>query len=162
MSTTEYTFAGVDPGQKGAMAVITGNLLSIVKCPLNKDKTVDNKELAGIASDWDYTKFCLIEKVHSMPKQGVCGVFSFGDNYGAWKQALASAGVEFDLIDPRVWKRQMGVTKDKKTSLAAALRLFPGYRNLFYGPLGGIIDGAAEATLLAYLARKTWKLRGGK
>jgi hypothetical protein len=53
-------------------------------------------------------------------------------------------------VEPRVWKRVMGVTSDKLTSLALARSLWPE------APLARVKDhGVAEALLLAEYLRRS-------
>jgi hypothetical protein len=87
-------------------------------------------------------------------------MFSFGKNYGAWLGSLACVGIEMRPIRPQEWKRTVGVTADKRTSVKKASALFPRYADQFVGKRGGIKDGRAEAALLAWLAQRTWKMEG--
>lgn len=160
MSAIVHTFAGIDPGASGAIAFVTGSLLSTFSCPVHKSGGINHVELANILHDWDYTKFALIEEVGARPGQGVCSMFSFGRNYGSWEQGLTSTGIEWRPTRPQEWKRMVGVTADKETSVKKASALFPGYKHLFVGPRGGLLDGHAEAALLAWLAQRTWKMEG--
>lgn len=49
--------------------------------------------------------------------------------------------------EPGVWKIPMGLTSDKALSVRRATRFFPTV--IFEGPRGGMLDGLAEACLLA-------------
>ncbi len=50
-------------------------------------------------------KVMALEKVYSMPKQGVKGVFSFGMNFGVWQGILAALGTPYFLPGPRDWQK---------------------------------------------------------
>jgi len=59
--------------------------------------------------------FAIIEKVHSMPGDGVRSVWRFAENTTAWKTALFSAGIPFKEVPPKTWMKQIGgLPKDKK------------------------------------------------
>lgn len=91
-----------------------------------------------------------LENVHSMPGQGVASTFAFGRAVGAINAVLDLLQWRATLAEPRTWKRKMGVTADKSTSLVLARSLWPA------APLVRAKDhGAAEALLLAEWLRRT-------
>lgn len=155
-----HTFAGIDPGASGAIAFVTGGCVSLHSCPVHKSGQVNHVALAELLRENDNTVFAMIEEVGARPGQGVCSMFSFGANYGAWMQGLACTGIQTRRIRPQEWKRAVGVTADKATSVKKAQQLFPLYARQFVGPKGGLLDGFAEAALLGWLAQRTWKLEG--
>jgi len=90
-----------------------------------------------------------LESVHSMPGQGVASTFAFGRAVGAIQGLLDLLPWPATLAEPRVWKRTMGLTADKSSSLLAARSLWPE------APLKRVKDhGAAEALLLAEWLRR--------
>ena len=94
-----------------------------------------------------------IERVHSMPGQGVASTFKFGTNYGIWRGVLSAFEIPFYTVGVHQW--QKGViqkAQDKKPALAAASRLFPSAE--LYGPRGGGKDGRADALLIAHWCRR--------
>ena len=163
MPATKFTrgkqgdlFIGVDPGQTGAMAVIDNfqNIILLEDWPGNEiaaAKIVRN--LLDSHTD-SYIK-AAIEKVHSMPGQGVASSFKFGTNYGIWKGIMASFQIPFHEPTPQAW--QKGVLKkaqDKKPAIAAASRLFPVA--ILTGPRGGSKDGRADSLLIADWCRRQY------
>ena len=57
----------------------------------------------------------LIEKVHSMPGQGVASTFKFGMNYGQWIGILTALQIPYSTITPKKWMAHYGaMPKDKK------------------------------------------------
>lgn len=158
--TIVHTFAGIDPGASGAIAFVTGGCLSLHSCPVFESGRVNHAGMARLLQENDVTKFAMIEEVGARPGQGVCSMFSFGLNYGAWLQGLACSGIPTRRIRPQEWKRAVGVTADKATSVKKAQQLFPLNAREFVGPRGGLLDGFAEAALLAWLAQRTWKMEG--
>lgn len=58
----------------------------------------------------------VIEKVHAMPKQGVCSVASFMQNYGMLRGFLIALRVPFKEVTPQTWMKYYGFTKAKDES----------------------------------------------
>lgn len=144
-------FIGIDPGNSGAAAVIDERM-SIIGL---FDWPGDEVQAAGLLRSMRLmkTSHAAIEKVHAMPKQGVVSVFKFGTNYGIWKGILAAMEIPFHEVTPRAWQKGViSKARDKKPSIAAAMRLFPSAE--LVGPRGGTKDGRADALLIAY-----WLLR---
>lgn len=68
----------------------------------------------------------IVERVGSMPKQGVASTFKFGFACGIIQGVLASCGVPVHYVTPPVWKRHFGlIGKDKEASRALAIQLYP-------------------------------------
>lgn len=55
--------------------------------------------------------FCIIEKVHSMPGQGVSSSFKFGGNYYGLRMALIGNKIPFDECSPQKWIKYYGMKK---------------------------------------------------
>ena len=74
---------------------------------------------------------CYVEQVHAMPHQGSVSTFSFGENYGGilWTlvavNSLVPANMEINIVTPQKWKKAIGVTADKRTSIRRCKELFP-------------------------------------
>lgn len=98
-------FMGIDPGQSGGIACITEEreLVFAVKMPSNERDIY--KEIQG------KIYFCLIEKVHAMPKQGVSSTFKFGMGYGGLRMALIGNEVPFDEVTPQKWQKGLSIPK---------------------------------------------------
>ena len=89
---------------------------------------------------------CVIEKVHSMPKQGVTSSFNFGFNAGVVQGMAYAFGLPVVLVPPQTWKHFYGLDSDKKKSLAKARELFKDFDHYFTRAKD---DGRAESALLA-------------
>ena len=48
--------------------------------------------------------FAVVERVHSMPRQGEASTFSFGCSFGVVLGVLGAMGIPFELVAPKVWK----------------------------------------------------------
>lgn len=88
-----------------------------------------------------------VERVHSMPKQGVVSAFTFGMGYGLIRGVLTGLGVATTLVTPNEWKRALRVGADKREARVIAGRLFPMNARDFARVRD---DGRAEAVLLAF------------
>lgn len=135
---------GIDPGQSGAIASISEDANAVGFIRLD----VTEKDI----SDWfayqeKEIRFAYIEKVHSMPRQGVASSFKFGVNYGFLRGCLISHGIPFEEVTPQRWQKAMGcLTKgDKNVSKARAQQLFPDIK---------ITHAIADALLLAEYGRR--------
>jgi len=134
---------GIDPGVGGGVAVIENGHIEAFNC----HDTV--KDMADYISQrkWDcINTFCIIEKVHSMPGQGVVSVFTFGKNYGQWLGILASNGVPYKEVTPQTWMKFYGAmpkdrSKRKKYLKHLAQSLYPNIK---------ITLKTADAVLLAH------------
>lgn len=120
-------YIGIDPGQSGGIAILS-NKNEVIKMPSTEK---------DIWEWFDFHKnncFAIIEKVHSMPGQGVASTFKFGKGYGGLRMALIAAGIPFDEVTPRMWQKSLGITSKAKTESktefknrlkAKAQQLFP-------------------------------------
>ena len=147
-------YLGIDPGFTGAWGLINhhGNYVGCGDM-IHNEKWIDinsaYREISLIRENDDM--MIVVEAVHAMPKQGVSSSFKFGIAYG---QALSLAQrflVDWELVVPRVWKGDLGLTSDKADSLNMARQKWPE------APLGRIKDnGRAEALLLAEWLRQAY------
>lgn len=141
-------YLGIDPGQKGGIAVIGEGFAEAWRYPgdIQEAATLLN----NIKVEHGITLAC-IEKVSAMPKQGVSSTFKFGMNYGAWQGALAALCVPYITVTPQKWQKAMldaGTGETKERSLNMARRLFPAVDMRFKAD-----DGMADALHLARWAR---------
>jgi crossover junction endodeoxyribonuclease RuvC len=146
---------GVDPGLSGAVASWNGTQLCTVEVPSFKAAA------RGLEVDWASLYFdvdiqfstadhVFIERVGSMPGQGVASTFKFGYVAGGFRGMFTAMGRPITLVTPQKWKKALSVGASKDSSVARATQLFPSYAPIFRGPRGGLKDGVAEAALIAY------------
>jgi crossover junction endodeoxyribonuclease RuvC len=142
---------GIDPGQKGGIAVIIdGNPETF---PYSDEKLIsvmrqieESCYLGGVAT-------CL-EKVGAMPKQGVTSTFTFGKSAGFIEGVLQAFGIPYQLITPQVWKKEFSLNSDKAKSVEVCKKLFPGVILRATERCTTDHDGMAEALLMAEYARR--------
>jgi crossover junction endodeoxyribonuclease RuvC len=137
---------GIDPGLSGAIAwyfpddphLITAEDMPVV------DKNIDAATLARRVKQMN-PDVAVVERVSSMPGQGVSSSFKFGVGYGQVQGVLAACQVPVSLVTPSKWKSHLGLTADKEKSRAAAIARWPS-SEAFERKKD---HGRAEAALLA-------------
>jgi crossover junction endodeoxyribonuclease RuvC len=145
MSTRLYI--GIDPGANGGIAVIdeAGRLEYHTKMPLLRDCAKLFRQYAK----HNNSSIVYIEKVNSMPNQGVVSVFTFGKAYGQLLGILAAYDFTFLEVPPKTWQKlyifeRSETKKHHKNALKnAAQSLYPHVKMTLY---------IADAILLAHYA----------
>lgn len=141
---------GVDPGGSGAIACLYDEHDAPATCKndvterdlwvfVNRCKVLDPR---------DRKAFAYIERVHSMPKQGVASSFKFGQSYGFLRGLLIACGIPFEEVSPVKWQTAMGCRSggDKNVTKARAQQLFPNVK---------VTHANADALLIAEYCRRT-------
>ena len=141
---------GIDVGKNGGIAIIDpiseDSPLKAFKCP---DTVRDMQKLVEWFK-WDSRdSMTVIEKVHSMPAQGVKSVFTFGKNFGQWLGILAAFEIPYIEVTPQKWMKYYGAMprdkKDRKNHLKhLAQSLYPSDKVTLY---------TADAILMAHYCR---------
>jgi hypothetical protein len=155
-------YIGVDPGQNGAIGILDGQYVRAVDVNGSlPDAFYWLKEYKSTeSSDWVRASAGCIEKVSSMPGQGVASSFKFGCTYGHLRGFLIALGVPIKAEPtPRTWKQAIfgasifGRPKAEQKTMARdmARQLWPEYAHLF----NRVKDAdRAEACLLAEYLRR--------
>lgn len=153
---------GIDPGMKGGIAVISkeGKYFTVPYTGYSLHYILLHSTNQGLDS---HKVSIYLEKVHSMPRQGVASTFAFGRTYG---KILGIISCMFDeekinYVPPQEWKKEFGLINkewDKKEKKQASIdkckELFPGI-NLFATKRSKVDhDGMAEALLIAEYGRR--------
>jgi len=115
------SICGIDPGKQGGLAFKDGNKVQAVSF-----STLTHPEIAHKLREFMPEKVYL-EKVHSMPGQGVSSVFKFGEGFGHLKGTLDALGIPYELVSPLKWQTSLGCRTggDKNVSKTKAQQLFP-------------------------------------
>lgn len=149
-------YVGLDPGKKGAMALI--HVFDNPKMPYSvRIVPFDPKEYISTITDIgpSYDIKCCIEQVHSLPREGVKSVFSFGQNYGWITGILDAFGIPYQAVPPNKWKREYSlIGADKKQSIEVCHRLFPQVSLKRTERCKKDDDNFAEALLMAEYCRR--------
>ena len=123
---------GIDPGLSGAVAILdqAGELVSVTDLPVIRDLSlawIDGNELQSIilGALQGRTAGAIIERVSSMPGQGIASSFQFGVGFGSVLSILQALYIPLEFVTAAVWKRSYGLGKDKHASLHKARLLYP-------------------------------------
>ena len=116
-------------------------------------KEIDGHTIAALLREWQ-PSVVYVEKVHSMPKQGVASTFKFGMGYGVIIGICDALGLPYRLVTPQAWKKQVlaGTTKDKDAAISFVRRAYP-HVNLTPGAKRKPHDGMADALCIAEFGR---------
>lgn len=144
---------GIDPGASGGIAFIPDNNTAKAwadKMPSTLADLYDtfcSPENGVLAGDCHYIHACL-ERVHSMPGQGVASSFKFGQGFGHLEMALTAARIPFTYVTPQKWQKELQCLTggDKNVSKARAQQLFPHLK---------ITHALSDALLIAEYCRRT-------
>jgi len=142
---------GIDPGINGAIVCLSDDGIIIHRIPIVRDGK--NRVFApGLVSrilENHAPDLIVLEKVHSMPGQGVSSTFKFGMVYGALLESAAQ--YNYILVTPQSWKRQFSlIGQSKDAARLKAIELFPEMREAL--KLKKDVD-KADALLLALYGR---------
>ncbi len=150
-------FIGIDPGLSGGLAFLSGEEMDARPMPtliITKGKgarrVLDLTALANLIDDKAKNTpriHVYIERVASMPKQGVASMFSFGESYGAIKGIIAANFLPMTLVTPQAWKSKLKVSSNKDDARYRASQLMPRAAHLWPRRSD---DGLAEAALIAF------------
>lgn len=144
---------GIDPGLGGALAWfdpllglgITQKMPVIKKSKRTKKRELDLNEIAQqIKTLLKETHFAVIEEVHSMPRQGVVSMFTFGKVYGMVIGILAAHKIPIFYTPPSVWKPLSGLSHRKTDAVLKVKKDF-GME---------VSHGEAEALLIAVFGKR--------
>lgn len=157
---------GIDPGKTGGAALINqySDILEIEAFkPVGKE--FDIKRFINMLKDWafEYDPYYIyIEKVHSMPKQGVVSMFDFGKTFGQMLGSIETFGHPYDKVPATIWAPNIhkscgcDAVTAKQKSLQAVDKIWPGVdlraTKRSRTPHSGIVD----ALLIAEYGRRVY------
>lgn len=154
---TDKYYVGIDPGSKGAIAVLhPDGTASVIDMP-TLENVLDNP--AGIKMDKTGLYRVAIESVHAMPGQSCTAMFTYGENFLLAKLIGLCYNSHPVMVSPQKWKNYYGLKRDKgesktvfkKKSIELAKKLFPDIAD----SLTASKDGRAEALLIAKWLKDT-------
>lgn len=145
-------YIGIDPGKKGAMAILREDGSSIIY-PFSE---AGYKE---VLADYSTENFkcrarCCLEHVSAMPGNGSVSMFNFGENFGFIQGLLTAYEIPYELVRPQKWKKEFSISSDKNQSIDVCKRLFPNADLRRTERCRKDDDGFAEALLMAEYARR--------
>lgn len=162
---------GIDIGNKGAIALIDGNeIVDIIDMPVSNNSIYHNKGgkpalivdsvklsnyLTSIISKVD---FAVIEEPitpFNKTPQSIVNVSKNNVGYGMVRACIEINGIEFHNVKPAKWKKALGVSADKQSSIDACHNIFHNSNNFVNKKKH---DGRAEACLIGCFGYKIIKV----
>lgn len=158
-------YLGIDPGANGGLALIThdGAVQAFRMPPTEADMAL----LFAARLDPPNISYCLIERVHSFPDQGVASAFTFGRNVGILIGLLLAHKISFEEIEPRAWQKALGIPpRVKKPRKPKPFMQYPPeekqseWKNRLKGKAQTLFPGVevtlytADALLIAEVAKR--------
>ena len=152
MNKPKY-YVGIDPGSKGAMAIIDseGNVADIIDI----DNNVDTYSglIIQFIDNLDKDFYVAVEDVCGRPGQSCAANTTFMKLAGYAELVGYFIATDFLKVKPQVWKKHFGLifpkdmskTEKKHKSIELAKELFPAVAD----QLTASKDGRAEALLIA-------------
>lgn len=156
-------YIGIDPGLGGAMAALhvagnTATPLSIVffDAPVvmvGKKREYVVVRMVELLRPYALDSVAALEKVHTMPRQGIASSGKLMRGLGLWEGILAALGIPYDMVPPQRWKGVMmdGMGKEKDAARLRAMQLFPAASDQLVLKKH---HGRAEALLIAEYRRR--------
>ena len=126
---------GIDPGLYGAVAILAedGAVEALYDTPTltlrTSRGTRQEYAVPGLVALLEPYRglpcHVLIEEAQPMPGQGVRSMFTCGLGMGVWLGILAALALPHSRVRPQVWKKALGLGKDKEAARLRAQQLFP-------------------------------------
>ena len=114
---------GIDPGRKGGIAIVEterGELVGMENA--FSDDPSFPKYLLTLLSE---VSAVVVERPLAFPGTPAQSLITLAESYGAAVALARSAGVKQILLPTAAqWKRKLGVTSEKRSSVDAAMRIF--------------------------------------
>lgn len=98
---------GIDPGKKGAIAVVQGESLLMVQTLENTPITTLRGIFNGLVLRFPEARV-YVEDVHASPQMGVTSAFTFGKGFGVLVAYTLSFFGQATLVRPQVWQGALG------------------------------------------------------
>lgn len=146
---------GIDPGVSGAIVVLNcfsvgePTVLDYMRMPtvkIGKSTRVAGAEIARFLQEYD-SGHAYIERVGSMPGQGVASTFTFGHAAGLVEGVTTALCIPVTLVSPQTWKKAAGlIGTDKDAARSRAIQLWPRWAELSKKGAG---QALADAALIA-------------
>lgn len=157
-------YIGCDPGSTGAICSLDPNTKSITFFNTPQANALHRSihVLINALPIRAVVSRVAIEDVHSMGGMNAKSNFQFGRNLGHLEVLIHYAFNDVEYIQPKAWQKVCGIkyvypkgataaqksTIRKKTHAARCIELYPDAE--IYGPRGGLMDGRADALLIAH------------
>lgn len=105
-------YLGIDPGKSGGIALLDEDFSVVFAIPMPPTMSDINDVMKHLPDD---TR-AIIERVSSMPGQGVASTFKFGKGFGALLMSLIANEIPFEQASPQKWMKYYSMKKSKTES----------------------------------------------
>lgn len=143
-------FLGIDPGKTGGIS-FHHSMGEVSATGFSKKHTNrDRYDVIKAYQDRDVKRcIAIIEKVHTMPKQGIVSAGNFMKGYGFLLGCLTALEIPFEYVTPQKWQRYLGCLSkgDKNVTKQKAQELFPHLK---------ITHAVADALLIGEYLKRTY------
>jgi hypothetical protein len=119
-------YCGIDNGMQGGLAAINEyqEIIGLVVMPIIKGKQseYDLEKVKQIFKKWleiDNQLFIVLEKFQVTPILGRKAAFISGKGYGEMRGLLAGLGLNFEIVQPRTWQKEIFQGSNGDTKQAA-------------------------------------------
>jgi len=124
---------GIDPGAHGGVCALYDGKISVMASTKSGGNDIAIKKIAEWSKRKGLSVVAYLEKVHSMPGQGVSSTFKFGVEYGKILGALSAFGINKVDVTPVKWQKEFvcsrrrdeAKTVHKNRLKDAAKKLYP-------------------------------------
>ena len=153
----QMNIIGIDPGLKGGLFCIHPDsstdmtVMPVVKT--GKKSWIDEAVLLNWFTSHRPAQV-FVELVHSMPKQGVASMFTFGLGYGIARGICVGLGLSYELVTPQAWQRFMLAGHPRGSEYLVASRLWPQVDWKRTPRCTTFHDGLVDAALIAEYGRR--------
>lgn len=121
---TPYLYLGIDPGLTGALCAITLTPspatapLGCTVWPTPTEWSRINKKprriyhltgMCELLTSFEHVMLTLIERQGPRPRDGTSASFRTGYGYAAWLTLLTAFRIPFRVIEPRTWRKTLGI-----------------------------------------------------
>lgn len=102
---------GIDVGSKGALCILKNKKIHelVPFKSIREYSHIIKKALDLYANDY---LAIYVESIHSMPKQGVKSMFTFGQRFGEIIGMLETLYVTYNLVTPKEWQKKLAKDYD--------------------------------------------------
>ena len=148
-------YIGIDPGLKGAIAVISGGNAMVGDTPVANGAYLTASMVDLVRDFTDGAGggrvVAALEDGIAMPKQSSKATATAFRGIGMWHGILAALGISFEYVRPNQWTKELGLVKASKGQhVAKAQQLFPVCAEYLHASK----DGRADALLIAEWRRR--------
>lgn len=157
------TFIGIDPGKKGAIAIISPDGLIVEPFVITTETDIERIDVNHISHLIEpYKKDCplvVIERVGAMPKNGVVSMFNFGFTCGQIEACVNMLGYPMQYVRPQAWKKlvlggaRINWKGRKKSSADFCKKKYPKFDFRKTEQCTTVHDGMTDAVCIAEYGR---------